>query len=205
MSWFAVLLFFSSIIQGPVRVSATPQETDVRTLFLEVPSEMLRFHRPDGTIEPLTLRTKRIVLSDVRNGYLEVDTKGLEAFESKVQVALYKIKPRRRVLAVAYQIGDSTDDLSFFEKQTAGWREVTSELLPPISAEFVNRRARERVRDLAARNINLDDCASGTFRYDLPRKGTTISAKISSDCAPTGNGSLLFELHWNGARFTLDP
>jgi hypothetical protein len=73
--------------------------------------------------------------------------------------------------------------------------------VPAIAEADVNRRAAERVPGVAARLQKLMDCASGTYRWVMPRRGTTLLAKVSSDCV--ASDATLFELRFDGARFML--
>ena len=83
------------------------------------------------------------------------------------------------------------------------WADISEVVFPKIDEAFVNKRAQERSKEAKARKLNLTDCASGTYFYALPRKGTTIRAKISSDCLMKDHGVELFQLKFNGTRFSL--
>jgi len=176
---------------------------NVLELFLSVPSGLLGFHQDDGKLEPIEKRKARIKLRDIKNGYLEVDPRGLEAFESDIQVAYFSRPSGVPLLLLSYELGDSTDDLLALEKKDGQWRDVTREVIPPLTEEFVNTHTRARVPEAAKKKLNLSDCASGTFRFILPRHGRTILAKTRSDCLTAGNGKVIFKLVPEGEKFKI--
>jgi hypothetical protein len=179
------------------------KRVNVLQLFLSVPSGLLGFHQDDGKLEPIEKRKSRIKLTDVKNGYLEVDPRGLEAFESDIQVAYFRRPSSVPLLLLSFELGDSTDDLLALEKRDGKWRDVTREVIPKVTAEFVNARTHARVPEARKKNLNLDDCASGTFRYLLPRHGRTILAKTRTDCLTVGNGKIIFKLVPDGEKFKI--
>ncbi len=197
----ALLAFLSAFYSSVIYSKAEPNALD---LFLDLPESALRFFLEDGTPEPSSQRRKRVLVQDLPNGYLEVDTKGLDALQSDpIQVALFKKKDGGRVLALAYQRGDSSH-LHFYQKQNKQWLEVTDKVLPEITSKQINDRAFEKLPALKKSKTKLDDCASGTYIYKLPRRGTTIEARVSSDCIASGHGTLLFKLSFDGTRFKFE-
>jgi len=175
--------------------------SNVLELFLSVPSGVLGFYQDDGKLEPIGKRKARVKLKDIKNGYLEIDPRGLEALESDIQVAYFRRPSGIPLLLLSYEAGDSTDELLALEKRDGKWRNVTKEVIPKITAKFVNARTRARVPEAKKKKLNLDDCASGTFHYFLPRHGRTILAKTSSDCLSVGNGKVIFKLVPDGEKF----
>lgn len=202
MTCFVVSVDTLALLSSPAR--SAPTET-VQSLFLDIPSDLLGFFEADGKIASTESMKRRVKLKDLKNGYLEVDAKGLEALGSHIQVALFKLGRTRKAIAIAYQSGDSTDDLRFFEKMAGTWTDVTKAVFPMPDAKLVNSRTRERVPEAAKKHLNLGDCASGTFQFVLPRSGRTIIGKTASDCLTTGNGKTIFEYALRDERFVLLP
>jgi hypothetical protein len=182
--------------------TAHSKDHSIWDLFFEIPADLLGFYSTtSGKILPTKEWSKRVLVKDLGNGYLEFDGKGLDGLESKIQVALFKTQKRRSLILVAYHLGDSTDDLRAFRKDKGVWRDVSQEVLPKIEPAWVNQRTRERVPEAKSKKLNLDDCASGTFEYLLPQKGRTIQVRTSSDCLTVGNGRLIFEVVPDGEAF----
>lgn len=196
-------MFAATVLLAPTGLNAGTET--VQSLYLDIPTELLGFFEADGKITPADKMKLRIKITDLKHGYLEVDSKDMDGLQSNIQVALFKLGKTRKIIAIAYQFGDSTDELRFFEKKAGTWADVTTAVFPMPDAKLVNRRTRERVPESVKKSLNLDDCASGTFQFVLPRKGRKIIAKTASDCLTTGNDKTILEYVPKDERFVLLP
>lgn len=194
------LTISTMLILCSVGLGKAPRE-NVETYFLEVAASAFTLFNSQGVRETGANLKKRITVRDHRNGYLEIDTKNLEAMESALQAALFQTK-KGPILALAYERGDSSDDLQFFQKGATGWTDVTKEIFESPADRWVDDLARRKVPELAKNQINLSDCASGTFKYVLPRAGKTIGVILRSDCITQyPHDRTLFEVVFDGQKF----
>lgn len=194
-----LLLMFVNIVYA--------KSETVLELYEDIPADLLMMNAHDGKPIPKAERSKRITVKDLKNGHLEVDTSGVEGYESKLVVAFFKRKSKAPLIAYAAEWGDGKI-LRFLERDDGKWRDVTDTTIPIVEDSVVRRRSLERIKELQAKNINLQDCASGTFKDVLPRQGTTIKAVASaatSDCLKSKSEIVLMEFTFDGDRFNLKP
>jgi hypothetical protein len=193
----ALLLFAQ-----PLSVRAADTKSPLLESFLEITDGAFPLkNEKDGTTFDRELRRKAVLIDDARNGYLKMSHAGVEALEAPLEAGLFKRRQGSPLVGIAYEFGDATTGLKFFAKEDKTWRDVTADVMPKISDEQLDKRAQERVPELAKAKRKLSDCASGTYRWVMPRKGTTLVAELASDCVH--GKAALFELRFDGGRFTL--
>jgi hypothetical protein len=147
-------------------------------------------------------RVKLIKLEDKANAYLELSGSGDTDAFSEGQMTLFKTKAGGYLVGARFEFGDATNQIVMLRKDGSVWKDVTSEVLPKITDEMVNARAKALIPEFKAKNTNLMDSASGTYAYVLPRRGTTIEVAVQSDIYG-GPRVVLWRLPFDGAKFTL--
>ena len=139
-------------------------------------------------------RDKALEVKDVKRGFL--------ATKNGVQLAKFNRKDKMPPL-FAISWGSYPEDgrirpIAFFTTGAKGqWRDVTSEILPEIPMLVI-----DAIDQLKCQSSKLSDSASGTYRYTLPRRGTTILAEVNSDRGPPCQKTL-FELNFDGRSFAM--
>ncbi len=197
----AILLIF--LISAPTAVRAESKPS-LRKLFVDAPGDVLQVSSTKSG-KPLTAaeRAKLVTLDDRKNGYLTVKgTDDTDIFGGG-QLVLFKTKSGSFLLGWHVDSnGDGTENIQMFRKSGETWTDVTSEVLPKITAQMVDEKMQQKVPAFKKAGKKLTDCASGTYAYKLPRQGTTVEVHVASDCY-AGPKLVLWHLKFGGEQFTL--
>jgi len=129
---------------------------------------------------------------DIKHGYIEIDDEGTGGGELIIQVALYRKKDGKSLIAVSKKIFDGVSQkgkIYFLELYSNKWVIVNDKVLPHISVEkFFNNEY----------SIPPSYKQKTSIVYDLPRYGTTITLNLNveavlSDCDDNDQQCIEFE------------
>ncbi len=197
----AILLILQLFTPTVVRAEAPPSLQD---LFVNALDDVIPI-TSTKTGKPLTPadRANLVTLDDRKNGYLTVKGNDDTDIFGGGQMAVFETKSGTFLFGWHVESnGDGTEKIQMFKKAGAAWSDVTSEVLPKITAQMVDLKMQKKVPAFKKSGKKLTDCASGTYAYKLPRHGTTVEVYVSSDCY-TGPKVVLWNLKFDGEQFTL--
>lgn len=190
------------LLAAPVAWSAPLPS--VRDLFVNAPNEVIPISSTK-TGKPLTKdeRAALITLEDKKNAYLEVAGNADTDIFGGGEMTLFKTKAGSFLIGWHLESnGDGTEAIQMFRLESGSWVDVTKDVLPKITSAMVDERVHQKVPAFKQAGKKLSDCASGTYSYKLPRRGTTLDVYVSSDCY-TGPKLVLWHLKFDGERFLL--
>lgn len=197
----------TSFAKPQKKIAEKKASANVKELFLDAPKELVPLNSAeDGSALSRDARQKRIKLLDLKNGYLEVETSGLDGNEGPLFVAMFTRKGASPLLALAYGMGDSTNRLKFLSDEGGGWKEITDTVFTKVTDKQLDQWVGAHPKDIKLIDGKLSDCASGTFRYVLPRYGRDIKVVAggsTSDCIRSQKEVELATFHFDGAKFNL--
>ena len=142
-------------------------------------------------VKDVNERKKLVRIQDLENGFLRLES---NTWEGWGEVALFKNADGTKTLGVqtiGCGPGCETESIFFVQYKNGRWIDVTSDVLPEISQTELNRVLK----------CYKPDTESPAFAYyELPRYGTTV--KLIDNNEGEEAGSLLYELAWNGTKFS---
>jgi hypothetical protein len=165
----------------------------------EMPADLLGWgHATEAKLWTEQERRQRITVCDEENGYLEFSSTDLDG-DWKPVLALFKLKDGSPLIAQAFQ----NKNLGFYKKVGGSWKDVTKEVMPPISDSFVSKKISEKL-GVAPGVEYTDNASESALVLELPRKGTTVRALCGLFDLKIYNQEL-FTLKFNDGKFVIAP
>lgn len=184
-AWFVAWLVFGLYV-APGAASAAAGALNVLDYYRLLPQKYLP---QSGN------RERAIVEKDIANGYLDIL---FSENTSGYTMALFRKADGRALIGLVSHCddsGDACDDtIVFLEYAERRWIERTKDVFPTITPTILENAFRKKTGDAFREHTNPLHIA-----YQLPHKGTTVTAHIVEDVQKTP----ILAFTWDGTRFAL--
>ena len=177
------------------------KENNVLDYYLTIPYEIHPiFDDVLGPIKGKDDLRKNIELLDIKNGYLELQTKTIIP---KISVALFRQKDRSPIIVSTHD-GVSVQNVFVFRCVGSIWVESSKKLFPEINLDTVEKYYNKNnvtVKGKALNKKELGMVAHTLIRFKLPREGRQISAYASHPDLLSEKQVSLFSLMFSDNKF----
>jgi len=169
----ALILLLISPVSALADICAT--DKNVKDYFLSIPHWQLQIADDNsGNLESVQARERAIAMLDVRNGFIEMQTKTIV---SNIAIALLRDSNKRPVM-IATSDGTSVQTVAAFACINNKWLIVTKTLFPTITPTDIAKLYREKDIKISGKFATADELsmvAHSLIRYQLPKIGRKIT------------------------------